>query len=277
MNAAPRYIPFTQLELTSSIGVEPGRYFVGDSDGSGGVLLVGTFGGSAARMLPRSWGRSSRAAEATGSSPVPLAVATLARPADGFADAGEGAELIKRLKDGERLREDLVGAAIDAVNTAIGAYRAAARDPFLVEITRDDARAVRLGWGTAEQLDAAGWEQAISVEPTSAGRVAWSQTLEPATRVAEALSGADPVKQSEELLVRVLLDLAMGRRAAALLGMAAAAELGRAEGLLGESLGAELQAEARVLADAELSAPGTAETSSIEKLARRLDSALAGR
>ena len=73
----------------------------------------------------------------------------------------EAASRLERLRRQEDEREELVEAILGVVNTAVRAHRAAARDPYVAEVTRADPRAVRFGYGEARPLTQGQWTEAF--------------------------------------------------------------------------------------------------------------------
>ena len=136
---------------------------------------------------------------------------------DRLEDPAEGAAWLKRMMGGEGADE--VRAATRIVNRALAALRAAARDPLVQDIGASKALAVRLGYGTGDELADGGWTEAKELSRPRRGRL---DDVDPTSRVAAVLAGRDEVHPAETLMLRVRLDAQQGRRAEAVYGLRAA-------------------------------------------------------
>ena len=103
-----------------------------------------------------------------------------------------------------------VDAALRLVNRAIQAHRVSSADPYATDVTRRQARRVRLGYGSGDELVEGRWRDAIELPPEGerAGR---RRMLAPEEQVAAILGGRRAVHPSEDLLLRARLDLDQGR------------------------------------------------------------------
>jgi hypothetical protein len=221
-------VPFVELEFTHGLGPSPGRYVVrapGSAPpapapssgvaptlavGSTDVLIVRVDQAPAAR---RPLLRRSRPPEAEAGGPpaeVPIYVAALlfaTRAFDGPAAAGAS---MQRWRGDPASAEPLVREAFAVLNRALRAYRAAAADPYVVEVTRADARAVRIGHGGAD-LVRGDWEDALVLPAPQASRLGRAARLRPTEIVADVLAGRGPVLDGEDVLLRAVLDIEQGR------------------------------------------------------------------
>ena len=111
--------------------------------------------------------------------------------------------------------------AVALVNRAVHAHRAAALDPAAPDVSVAHALAVRIGFGTGEQLSEGSYADAVELPPSA--RLRRAESLRPQERVAEALSG-EPVPPHELLLLRARADLDAGRQREAALQLAAGLE-----------------------------------------------------
>jgi hypothetical protein len=135
----------------------------------------------------------------------------------------------------------------------VAAYRACAADPYVVELTRADPRAVRVGYGAAPQVVLGDWTQALGVAPPPPARVTRTIQLMPTQGMASVLAGQTTVLESEELVLRALLDLQHDRIRGAAVGLQAGVEL-----LLGEIAGEVLPGAVQQRVDALLPLRGKA-------------------
>jgi hypothetical protein len=221
-------VPFVELEFTHGLGPPPGRYVVrapgseppADAPpagvaptlpvGSADVLLVRVDQAPAAR---RPLLRRARPAQVEPGGPpaeVPVYVATLlfaTRAFDGPAAAG--AAMAGWRADGASA-EPLVHEALVVLNRAVRAYRAAAADPYVVEVTRADARAVRIGHGSAD-LVRGDWDDAVALPALEAARLGRADRLRPTEIVAAVLACRASILDGEDVLLRAVLDIEQGR------------------------------------------------------------------
>ena len=105
------------------------------------------------------------------------------------------------------------------VNRALGALRAAARDPLVQDVGATKALAVRLGHGTGDELADGQWTEARELGRPRRGRL---DDVDPQSRVAAVLAGRDEIHPAETLMLRARLDLQQGRNAEARYGLRAA-------------------------------------------------------
>jgi hypothetical protein len=231
--------PIVQLEFTHALGPPAGRYTVREdapsgngatpaSPGSADVLVIQVEGAPPTRrrlLRARVLAAKSGAAAAE----VPIVLATLVKGTSALGGCAEGDALLADMHDGGDRVERWVAEGLAVVNRAITAYRLCAGDPHVVGVTRQDARAVRIGYGTGEQVFHGGWERAIEVPPPRAPKVKREVTLMPQQGVAAVLSAGAPLLEAEELVLRAALDLEQGRERAAAVGLNAGFDLLRAE------------------------------------------------
>jgi hypothetical protein len=165
----------------------------------------------------------------------------------------------------------------------VHAHRLSASDAYVFEVRAAQARRVRLGYGSGDELVEGTWREAWTLSAEDRKRGGRRAMLAPQEQVAHILSGSRPPNPSEDLLLRARLDLDQGRsRQAALQARAAHSAL--AAELQGEA-GAEQVAEqvqgrtalAERLAAGALEGPLTVEqdaelqelVAELERIARR--------
>src|SRR4051812_7843249 len=175
-----------------------------------------------------------------------------------------------------RASEDDVERALRSINRALQGHRIATHDPYVTEVSREQAHRVRIGFGAGEDLVDGRHTQAYLVPPPRPRRGRRAM-LEPQGELAGILAGRRPPMPSEDLLLRARLDLAEGRvRQAAIQAGAAASALAaemNGEHLLPAEVSEWMQARlpvVRGLADTALSEEPPAEAAS------DLDDALTG-
>jgi hypothetical protein len=236
---------FAQLEFTHGIGPPPGRYVVGlpgapavtatgPSDivtgvslalGAADVLVISLVGAPA----PSPGRLRRRRARAAGSDEprreVPLLLATFVRASAPICDPAAATAFIQRVRESAVEGDLEVAAALAVVNRALAAHRAAAHDPYARDVTRDDAREARIGYGHPEQVARGAWTEAITLPAARSAPVKRVERLRPVEVMAEILAGQRDLLEGDELLLRASLDLEHGRLRAAAVGLHAGIEL----------------------------------------------------
>ena len=161
--------------------------------------------------------RRARRAEPGEPERVPITIVTVTGVS--LADSQEGSRWLKStMADGDRARSE-VRSATRIVNRALGALRAAARDPLVQEIGASRALAVRIGHGSGDELAEGRWSEASVLATPRRHRL---DDGEPQSRVAAVLAGRDEVHPAETLTLRARLDAEQGRHAEARYGIRAA-------------------------------------------------------
>jgi hypothetical protein len=112
-----------------------------------------------------------------------------------------------------------VHAATLVVNRALHALRAGSADPLVADVAATRALAIRIGYGSGEELAEGRWTEARELPPPRRGRY---EEVDPQSRVAAVLAGRDRVHPAETMLLRARLDAEQGREAEARLGIGAA-------------------------------------------------------
>ena len=250
------YFLFVQFEFTHALGPHAGRYVVesgtdapterapeldprldlrnrelaGTSRGVGNsdVLVVGVVGTptSGSRGLLRK-ARPIKSGDAP--APVPLSLVTFVNGRNALASASAAAGQLDRIRYSEADQERWLKRGLEVLNLAIRAYRLGAPDPYALEVTRRDARQVRIGYGSTDEVRDGRFSDAIELPPQAARRPKRAERLKPSEAVAAVLVGRHALLESEDLLVRSLVDLDQGRTRAAALQIACAMRLLGAE------------------------------------------------
>jgi hypothetical protein len=242
--------PFVQMEFTHALGPPPGRYVLRDTDapltanepeadvaGTADILLVQLRAAEATRTRRRRRDAAPAVSADEGAPEVSVIVATVVLSTQPLASSDEARGLMAALETSEEERESLTKVAIARVNQAIAAFRVASADPYIVEITRADPRAIRVGHGPADLLYSGRWEAAVTVPQTKSGRVPRSAQNMPTQAMSMILGGLAKSLEGEELVLRAVLDLEQGRWRGAAVGLWSAVGL-----LLSELDGEELPA-----------------------------------
>lgn len=258
-----RLFPFVQFEFTHSIGPPPGRYTVGSGKqlGSADVVVIKPQG--ATRW--RSGAMRRRAKDvADDQEPVDVLVslATVVFGTSLFPDAAPARAFLAGAKASVEEQDRLLLRGLGLLNRVVEAHRLCAADPYALDVTPIDARTSRIGYGTAEDVVAGHWEAAVAVRPRTAPRVKTEERLMPVDAMTAMLADRAGAFESEELILRAVLDLDHGRARSAAVGIEAAQGL-----LLGEIEGVTLMPEARSRLDRILAAQE--EVTELARQARR--------
>jgi hypothetical protein len=135
--------------------------------------------------------------------------------AEPFANDREAGEWLATLAGDQDGLANAVDEGLRLLNRALSAQRAASGDPYVHELSRERALAVRVGYGSGEQLAEGEWLEARDLEPgaPARGRRAHREAdLRPQERVAAVLGGREQLDVCETMLARARLDLDAGRR-----------------------------------------------------------------
>lgn len=194
--------------------------------------MLRTLGAPQRRLLGRRRPKDATSAEPE---PVPTSRATIVH-ASALESADAGDEWVEM---GDAERDEEIAAATRELNFVLRCHRAAAGDPYARDVRTEHALAVRLGYGTGEQVAEGRFARAIEL-PKDPPKRKRGEALAPQERLAAVLGGRDTLLVGEELALRARLDLDAGRpREAALQARIAL------EALLGEledKFGAPLRA-----------------------------------
>ena len=203
-----------QFEFAGLLAVADGRYLArdGDQDGSQRVLILETLG---APPPPGRRRRRAREASASAGPPtLPLARATAIRAFEPFESAEEGERWLDGVGEAEDTVDALVAEGIALLNRALHAHAAASADPAIQELTPERALAVRIGYGSGEELAAGRFTAARDVDVWASGasrRRRRQEELRPQERVAAVLGRRERIDACETLMLRARADLDAGR------------------------------------------------------------------
>jgi hypothetical protein len=177
------------------------------------VLVVKTLG---APPPPARRRRRPREAEPDAEpSPLPLARATAVRAFAPFAAEEDAVRWLDEATEAEDTADTLVADGIALLNRALHANSIAAADPLGHELTPERAVAVRVGYGSGEEIAESRFTAAREVDVWASGasrRRRRQEDLRPQERVAGVLGGRERIDVCETLLLRARADLDAGRR-----------------------------------------------------------------
>jgi hypothetical protein len=160
--------------------------------------------------------RKPRDAEAAPTPPeVPVSRATAIRAFDPFDGPEEAATWLAGATAEEALIDAVVAAGIALLNDALHAQAVAAADPYPAAVAPERAIAVRLGYGSGEQIAEGTYSAARDVDVRAPGRSVRrrrQEDMRPQERVAGLLRGRERTEVCETLLLRARADLDASRR-----------------------------------------------------------------
>lgn len=179
--------------------------------------------------MPAPTRRRLRRAKPAGADPdaqaptVPLTSLTVVRP-EPIGDEPRARRWLDSLRgDPEAVQAEL-DAALALINRAVHAHRTTALDANVPDVAADQALAIRIGFGSGDELADGRYAAAIEI-PRPDTRSRRSEALRPHERIAAVLGGRERVGVFEGPLLRARADLDAGRgREAALqlrIGLAA--------------------------------------------------------
>lgn len=166
---------------------------------------------------PRPARRRRRPKDAEAAAPpaeLPLARATAIRAFEPYESPEEAAAWLARATVNENTIDDAVDTGIALLNDALHAQALAAADPHTTTFTPERAVAVRLGYGSGDQIADGAFSEAreVDVSATGSPRRRRQEELRPQERVAAVLRGRERFAACEPLLLRARGDLDSGRR-----------------------------------------------------------------
>jgi hypothetical protein len=138
--------------------------------------------------------------------PVPMTTLTVITP----EDVGDTEAWLGRVRADDEAIDAMIAAALELVNGAIHAHRAAVGDPSIPDVAAEAALAVRIGFGAGEDLADGRFTEAVEI-PASERRLRRTEAQRPTERVAGVLAGREDVAACELLLLRARSDVDAGR------------------------------------------------------------------
>jgi hypothetical protein len=206
------FFGFAQFDFAGTLPLADGRYLARrEEDGGESVLVVQTVAAP-----PRPPRRRRRPKESEAGAPpaeLPLARATAIRAFAPYDAAEEGAVWLATATANEAAIDAALDAGIALLNNALHAQAVASADPHLATISPERAVAVRLGYGSGDQIADGAFSEAREVDVAAAGspRRRRQEELRPQERVAAVLRGREQFAACESLLLRARADLDAGR------------------------------------------------------------------
>lgn len=192
-----------QLEFPGALAVPDGTYLARAEGGRESVLVLETL---SAPPSPSRRRRRTPDGETVRAPEVPLARATAVRAWEPF-ESREGAACW--LEDTVLTRESVdkvIGEGIRLLNHALHACAVTDVDPHFQEVTAERALAVRLGYGSGEEVSAGRFSVARDIElqqRAASRRARRDEELRPQEGIAAVLAGRSRPDVCETLLLRV--------------------------------------------------------------------------
>jgi hypothetical protein len=200
---------FAQFDLAGIPGIADGRYVLRE-DGEETVLVIETLGAPAP---PRR--RRRRAREVDKQTPpatVPLTRATVIRAFLPFSSEDEAQRWLESVREDESALDPLITESAAALSGALHVHAVVNEDLPPPPISPHLAVAVRVGFGSGEEVADGEWSSAIEVEGQSLSRrLQRTEELRPQARTAAVLGGRERLDACETLLLRARADLDAGR------------------------------------------------------------------
>ena len=211
MTETPNFFGFAQLEFAGTLTVADGRYVVRNGDEER-VLVLETLGVPAPVRRRRK--RPRQAERDTPPTPLPLSRATVVRAFAPFATEEEAGRWLTEAVATEGSIDRLISEGIGVLNRALHAHAVASGDPHAQTLTPGRAVAVRLGYGSGEEVADGEYTAAREVDVQGGGasrRQQRAEELRPQERLAAVLGGRERFDACETLVPRARADLDAGR------------------------------------------------------------------
>jgi hypothetical protein len=206
------------------LGPDDGRYLLREHAGEPAhVLVIKTLGAPQRRLL----GGGKRPRDAA-PEPEPTPVATSRVTLIGAQPFGDAAAAGAWLRAADLETE--AAAALGVLNRVLHAQRVVSADPYLREVSREQALVARVGLGAGDEVADGRWTDARELVTVRRGSITRkASALRPQERLSALLAGRDAALACEELTLRARLDLASGRQREAALQLRVALEAALAE------------------------------------------------
>lgn len=206
-----RLFGFTQFDFAGRLAVADGRYVIRDDVGER-VLVLETLG------APPPTGRRRRKPRETGTddlpTELPLTRVTVVRAFEPLEDEGSAESWLAVTSGVEEAVDRLLEDGIGDLNRALHAQAIAAGDPHPQAVAPSRAVAMRIGFGSGQQLADGLFTEARRVDPglrPGSRRRQRDEEMQPQQRVAAVLGGRERTDACETLLLRARADLDAGR------------------------------------------------------------------
>ncbi|HWA52771.1 MAG TPA: hypothetical protein VG816_01225 [Solirubrobacterales bacterium] len=206
-----RLFGFAQFDFAGRLAVGDGRYVIRD-DGLERVLVIETLGAPPPTGRRRRKPRDARAGDTP--QELPLARVTSVRAFEELEDVPSAERWLEATSGDEEAIDGLLEEGIDDLNRALHAQAIASEDPRPQVMAGARAVAMRVGFGSGDQLADGLYTAARQVDPgrrPGSRRHQRDEEMRPQQRVAAVLGGRERLDTCETLLLRTRADLDAGR------------------------------------------------------------------
>jgi hypothetical protein len=240
------------------------------------VIVLATMGAPPRKLFGRGGRKGAVVSSAEEAAALPVTRATLIH-ADALGSAEEGERWLERLRADTAALDAEIDVAAHELNAVLRVHRAVTADPYVREVRRSTANAVRVGYGSGDLVADGRFAAAYELAEEARRRGRPADTMAPLERLAAVLSGTADIGVAEELVLRARIDADAGRMREAALqarigleailagGYEAATELSVHRGAVGEAANAALHGEL----DAELAEAVRAAVEDMRRALRR--------
>lgn len=206
-----RLFGFVQFDFAGRLAVADGRYVIRDGELER-VLVIETLGAPPPTGRRRRKPRGAQADDLPAE--LPLARVTVVRAFEPLADEDAAKVWLEGTSGEEETVDRLLEEGISDLNRALHAQTVAGGDPNPQVMRGSAAVAIRVGFGSGEQLADGLFTEARQVDPglrPGSRRRQRDEELRPQQRVAAVLGGRERLDACETLLLRGRADLDAGR------------------------------------------------------------------
>jgi hypothetical protein len=204
---------FVQFEFAGALAVADGRYLARDDgeDGRQSVLVTETLGAPAPSGRRRR--RPQPSEPEAPPDALPMARVTAVRAFQPFDDEEAAESWLEEALSAEERIEAVAEEGIGLLNRALHAQAAASADPRVRDLAAFAAVAVRIGYGSGEEVVAGRFAKAFEVDlrQTASRARQRADALRPQERVAAVLGGREQLDACETMLLRARADLDASR------------------------------------------------------------------
>jgi hypothetical protein len=145
---------------------------------------------------------------------LPLTRATAVRASESFGDRNEAGDWLEEASASEDAIDRLVAEGIGLLNRALHAHAVASGDPHVQALNSRRAVAVRIGYGSGEEVASGAFSAAREVDTQTGAatrRQQRAEELRPQERLAAVLGGRERFDACETLVLRARADIDAGR------------------------------------------------------------------
>lgn len=217
----PRRLPFVQVELPGTIGLDPGRYLARPPDGPEQVLVIAVAGAPAPPRRRMRRARPKYAEPDAEAREIPVTTLTIVR-SEPFSGREDAKAWLEKLREDPEAFAAEVDSALRLANRAVHARRTSTLDHGLADLTAGHALTVRAGYGLGDTLADGRFEAAVELPQTARQRR--GEMLAPQERIAALLAWREATSPCEELVIRARADVDAGRNREAAIQLRAALE-----------------------------------------------------